>query len=142
MVVPNVLELAVLNNTYRDGVFTSTVPLTVDNDAEIIVGAVHKEDFKKLLFQFSNEGANSLDFAFYATGLDDLSNGKDVPFSPPPDYDGSNLIWAVIPNNAGTVTALNSFPQTITDNWTWVLITVKRTTAGQSTTGNLYIRGE
>lgn len=142
MVVPTVIELVRLKNTFRDGIFTKTVPLVVDDDAEIIVGAVHKEDFNKLLFQLSNTGANSFDFAFYAVGIDDLSHGTDVPPAPPPDYDGTNLLWAVIPNNTGAVPTINSVSQTITDNWTWVLITVKRTTAGQSTTGNLYIRGK
>lgn len=142
MVVPIVIELVRLKNIFRDGIFTKTIPLDVNDDSEIIVGAVHKEDFKKLLFQISNDGGNSLDFAFYATAIDDNSHGTDVPFSPPPDYDGTNLIWSVLPNSTGTIPTIDSFPQSITDNWTWVLITVKRTDAGLSTTGSIYIRGE
>jgi len=142
VVVPTIIELTVLKNTFRDGIFTNTTPLVVDDDAEILIGAVHKEDYKKLLFQISNDGGNSLDFAFYGAGIDDLSHGKDVPFLPPPDYDGTNLLWSVLPNSTGTVPTIDSAAQTITDNWTWVLITVKRTIGGQSTTGNLYVRGE
>jgi hypothetical protein len=142
MVVPTVIELEILKNTYRDGIFTQTVPLVVDSDTEIIVGAVHKEDFKQVLWQFTNDGANGLDFQFYAAAVDDLSHGTNKPFSPPPDYDGTTTTWFAVPNGGASVDTIDSDSRIITDNWTWVMITVKRTTSGQDTSGFLQIRGE
>ncbi len=143
MAVPDVIALDIFKNQHRAGIFTTTVPLTVDSDSEILVGVIHKEDYKKLLYQISNEGGvNELDFAFYGAAIDDQSHGTDVPPSPPPDYDGTNKIYFLLPNGIGTVPIDDSVATTVTDNWTWVLITVKRTVSGQDTTGFLYIRGE
>ncbi len=143
MAVPVVITLVEENikHTLRNGNYSKIVPLVVNSDTEILVGAVHKEEFNKLLFQISNEGVNSLDFAFYGASLDELKTGSSPPSSEPPDYDGTNVIWSTLPNNVGSVLTVASTPQTITDNWAWILITVKRTDTGLDTTGNLHIRG-
>lgn len=143
MAIPDVISLDIFKNQHRAGIFTKTIPLTVDSDTEILVGAIHKEDYKKLLLQHSNAGlTNSFDFAFYGAAIDDQSHGTDVPPSPPPDYDGTNEIYFPLPNGIGVVPPDDSIAMTVTDNWTWILVTVKRTVVGQSTTGSLYIRGE
>lgn len=38
----NEIILDVLKNTYRDGIFTKTVPFGPTTDTEIVVGAIHK----------------------------------------------------------------------------------------------------
>lgn len=144
MVVPDVLTLLVLKNTFRDGIFTLTVPFTVDSDTEVPVGAIHKEDVKKLILQLANLGAtNSFDFQFYGAVVDDQSHGTNKPFSPPPDFDvGNTEAWFPLPNGSGTILPDASDAESVSDNWTWVLLTIKRTTAGQDTTGSVDIRGE
>ena len=144
MVVPTVLTLNILKNTFRDGIFTLTESFTVDSGTEVPVGAVHKEDFKKLLFQLANLGPdNSFNFQFYGAAVDDQSHGTNDPFLPPPDFVVDNTeVYFPLPNGSGVVAPDASDAESVSDSWTWVLLTVKRTAAGLDTTGSVDIRGE
>jgi len=141
MVVPDIIELSVFRTPMGNPVFAAEVTLTVNSDSEIILGVVHKEDFTKLLFHINNSGSNSLDFQFYAAAKNDITS-SNMPHDSPPDYDGTTAVWFALPNGSGTVTTLDSDGRVVTDNWVWVLITVKRTTTGLDTNGLLHARGE
>ncbi len=140
MAPPTVIPLDVLKNTFRDGIFTNTFPFTVNSDTEVDVGVIHKEDFKKVLFQLKNLGVNGFDFVFYGAAVDDTSHGTDVPFLPPPDF--ANGDYFPLPVGTGTINGGDNDARIITDNWTWVLLRVKRTSAGLDTTISLDVRGE
>ncbi len=145
MVVPTQILLKPLKNTYRDGLFTPQTPslvtdFVVNSDTPVTVGAVHKEDVKKLLFSILNTGANSLDISFFGAGLDDDSHGTEKPFSPPPD--DASIEWVPLPSGTATVPNNGNDARNVTDNWTWVMIQVARTTSGQNAILTLRIRGE
>lgn len=141
--VPEIV-LIVLKNTYRDGIFTKTIPFGPTTDTEAVVGAVHKEDFAQLLWQLRNTGAtNGVDFMFYAMAEDDESHGTEKPYDAPPDFDpAAHGVWFEVPNFTATVDAEETDARIITDNWTWVLVTVISTVAASPTSGTIYIRGE
>lgn len=139
MTVPNIIDLIAFRTSRGTAIFITEQTLNVNSDAEIIVGAIHKEDFTNLLFQINNSGANSLDFAFYGSAENDIV-ASNLPHEPPPDYDGTTALWTLLPEGTGSVATSNSDARFVSDPWTWILITVKRTTAGQSTTGLLSAR--
>lgn len=143
MAIPQIIELKPLQNQYQDGTFTPEDPnqvsgIVVDSDAEKTLGAIHKENFAKVIFELINQGANPADIFFYGAAIDDIV-GTDDPHNPPPD-DTSNE-WFALPN--GTVPGLiTNDARIITDNWTWLMIRIARTNAGLSTTLDIRIRGK
>ena len=144
MAIPAIINLKPLKNTYRDGIFTPETPsqvtnIAVDTDAQKTLGAVHKEDFFKIIWQMINNGANPADFFFYGAALDDDSHGTEKPFSPPPDEDSNE--WLLLPFGNITVPAGENEGRIVTDNWTWIMIRIARTNAGQDTNIDLRIRG-
>ena len=90
MAIPDVINLKPLKNTYRDGIFTPETPgqvqgVVVDSDVQVTLGAVHKEDFFKIIWELVNSGINGVDLFFFGAAVDDDSHGTNKPFSPPPD---------------------------------------------------------
>lgn len=148
MAIPTIIELKPLKNTYRDGIFTPenkalVTDIPVNSDNQVTLGAVHKEDFFKIIWQIINNGANPLDIFFYGAALDDDSHGAggpgNIPFLPPPD-DTSNE-WLLLPFGTVTVAAGVNDGRIVTDNWTWIMIRYARTNSGQDALLTLNIRG-
>lgn len=140
MAPPPIIELENKKNKFRDGIFTQTVDLDSIGDVFADIGAVHKEDFTNLLFQFKNEGANEFDFEFYGTALENIPDTfDDEPKPTPPDF--ADGVYVPLPNGVGTIPASATDGCTSSDVWNWILIRAKLTLAGQATTGKLYIRG-
>ena len=145
MAIPTQIILKPLKNTYRDGLFTPedknlVTLIPVDSDSQVTIGAIHKEDVKKLLTEIINSGGNPLDIFFYGTSVDDDSHGTNKPFSPPPDE--NSVVWFPLPNGTFTINVGLNDSRIVTDNWTWILVRVARTNAGQDTVVTLQIRGE
>lgn len=149
MVAPNVLRMEKLHNTFRDGVF-SFIPITeapfnetdiiISTDTETDFGVIHKEDFKKVLFQFKNLGSNSITLTFYGAAINDIENGTDNPVSPPPDFSTGD--YFALPTGVTIIDGNETDARIATDNWTWILIRAKSTNAGQATTAQVIIRGK
>ena len=78
-----------------------------------------------------NSGANSLDFKIY--GHLDENNGTQ------PTFDGT---WVEIPKDDSEVTLATdkATGDRIIEDWAWLLIRFKRTTAGQDTTADVTVR--
>lgn len=143
MAVPDIIELKPLQNQFQDGTFTPDDPnqitgIVVDSDVEVTLGAVHKENFKQLIFEMVNNGGNPADFFYYGTAVDDIV-GTDDPHNPPPD-EASNQ-WMALPNGIITIDPNSNDGRIVTDNWTWIMIKIARTTASLDTTVDLRIRG-
>lgn len=148
MAIPTIINLKPLKNTYRDGIFTVenkslVTNIPVDSDTPVTLGAVHKEDFYKIIWQIINNGINPLDVTFYGAALDDDSHGANgpgnIPFSPPPD-DTSNE-WLLLPFGTVSVLGGENDGRIVTDNWTWIMIKYARTNAGLDALLTLNIRG-
>lgn len=127
---PTVLTPTPEKNSFRDGIFTATQAIVVtDSFADLV--AILKEDYDKLLLQFKNLGANGFDVEIYGSAE---ANAADVP----PDFDLED--YTLLPNGAITVATDASDAVSNTDVWTWVLIRVKRSGAGDDTTGSMFVR--
>lgn len=144
MAVPTIIEMQKLQNQFRDGTFTpedsdSLVDIPVESDTPVTLGAVHKENFQKMIFEMLNNGANPADFMFYGAALDDI-DGTEHPHAPPPDEDSNE--WMELPNGIITVLANDNDGRIVTDFWTYIMIRLARTNAGQDTVVTLRIRGQ
>lgn len=138
MANPPVITLEILKNKFRDNIFVKTIDLDNLGDTFADIGAIHKEDYKKLLFQIHNEGANDIDVEFFGVAEDDNPPAFDnEPLPVPPDFASGKYI--PLPNGLSTVSTNTAC--TLTDVWTWVLIRAKLSSAGQATTGKLFVRG-
>jgi len=138
MAPPPTITLDEKKNEQLMGVFVKTVDLNSLGDAEADIGAFHKEDFVKTLLQFFNEGANDFDIALYGIAeQNEPVNFDQEPEAIPPDFATGK--WFPLPNGLGTAAAGESAVFSNTDAWTWILIRAKLSSAGQATTGKLFI---
>ena len=129
---PTVLALTPEKTTYRDGRFTATQAIVVtDSFADLV--AILKEDYDKFLLQFKNAGANGFDVEVYGSAE---ANAAGVP----PDFDLED--YTLLPNGAITVATDASDAVSNSDIWTWILIRVKRSGAGDDTTGSMFVRAK
>ena len=139
MVVPQTIVLDEKKNEQLMGVFVKTVDLDSLGDAEADIGAFHKEDFVKTLLQFFNEGANDYDIALYGVAEQNTPvNFDQEPEAIPPDFATGK--WFPLPNGIQTIASGESGVFSNTDVWTWILIRAKLSSAGQATTGKLFLR--
>ncbi len=140
MAPPPIISLNIRKNIFAKTIYTTTFPFAVDSDAEVDVGAIHKEDYAKIIMEFFNTGGNGVDLTIYGTSMDDGSNPPATPPSPPPEF--STEIYRILDNGIFGVSGISSDARKIADNITWVLIRAKRTTAGMDTLLNIFVRGE
>ena len=143
MATPDIIELKPLQNQFQDGTFTPEDPnqvegIAVDTDTQKTLGAIHKENFKQIIFEMLNNGVNPCDIFFYGAAEDDIT-GTDDPHLPPPD-DASNE-WFLLPQGTVPIVGGANDARIITDNWTWLMIRIARTNSGQDTTVDIRIRG-
>jgi len=139
MVSPPVITLEEKKNKFNMSIFVATVDLDSLGDAEADIGAFHKEDFVKTMLQFINEGANDFEFALYGVAEQNQPvNFDQEPDAVPPDFATGK--WLPLPNGISTVSAGGVNACTNTDVWTWILIRAKLSSAGQATTGKLFLR--
>lgn len=137
MAPPPIILLEEKKNKFNMSVFVATVDLASLGDTEADIGAFHKEDFVKTILQFLNEGANDFDFALYGVAEQNAPvNFDQEPEAVPPDFASGK--WVPLPNGVGTVSTTNACSNT--DVWTWILIRAKLSSAGQATTGKIFVR--
>jgi len=146
MAVPPIIALVIKKNVFQKTIYTLTTTFAVESDTFVDVGALHKEDYAKVIFELINDGANGVDLEFFGTSLDDNSVGPPPPNfnsvseSIPPDF--ATGVYRLLDNGALSIATTLKDARKITDNITWVLIRAKRTTAGQDTSLDIHTRGE
>ncbi|MCV0398543.1 MAG: hypothetical protein K5785_00955 [Nitrosarchaeum sp.] len=88
-------------------------------------------DLQKLLIQIQNKHAsNSLDYAIY---------GFAEELAMPPAYNAERYHEL---KASTTIAADSQDSVSVTDNWRWILIRLKRTTTDQDSTASIFVRGK
>ena len=112
--------------------------ITVDNDnyltdqaaAENII--INNKNLAFVLMQlFNNAGTNGFDYRV-------IAHPKET--ATPPALTEPPTDWQILTSADVTVNNNETSAQTLSDDWAWVIIQLKRTTAAQNSIANVYIR--
>lgn len=110
---------------------TDAFVATPQTDERIIL--IDNRNLKSLLIHFfNNAGTNGFDFEV-------SGHAKEV--DAPPTLSVAPEDWHVLPNGTGTVTDDDSDAVSVTDDWAWIAIRLKRTSAGLNSIADIFIRG-
>ena len=112
--------IAVDNNTF------STVIADVEN---IIID--NRNLASLLIHLFNDGGTNSFDYEI-------SGHAKEV--DTPPSLSEPNEDWHVLPDGTGSIANNASDAVSVTDDWAWIAIRLKRTSSGLDSIANVYIR--
>ncbi len=113
--------------------------ITIDNDAfsatladvENIV--IDNRNMASLLIQlFNNAGTNSFDFEI-------SGHAKEVDV--PPALSIAPEDWVVLPGGTGSVANDAAVAVSVTDDWAWIAIRLKRTVASNNSIADVFLRG-
>ena len=114
--------------------------ITIDNDAYLTNIADNKNividnrNLAFLLMQLINPaGTNGFDYRV-------IAHAKETPAGNPPALDEPPEDWQTLTASDITVNNNESSAQTLSDDWTWVVIQLKRTTPGQNSIASVYLR--
>lgn len=115
----------------REVQYAQETGISIDSDTYTDEVCIEHRHLSLVTFTIYNSGANSLDFTIY--GHLDENGGVPPAFS---------TQWAEIPKAGSDCTIATDVTkaETLTENWAWLLIRMKRTAAGQSTTATFTIR--
>lgn len=135
MVAPTELSITAQQGLAARGIPSGVAKeegFAVASDTDVDVKAFDPIKFADgFILQCHNSNAsNGLIFTLYGCA-DDLAT--------PPDF--STNKWVLLPNSSKTIAADTSDAVTNTDAWRWILIRVKRESAGLNATANFFIRG-
>jgi len=144
MAVTPVISLKPLKNLYRRGHFvpvdrTAFEGINVTSQTLATLGAIHKEDYDTILFQFII-GAENIEFEIYGSALDDDSHGDDMPNDPPPEDDSNE--WLLLPEGAFTGVTNGSVARLINDRYTWIMVRYKLAAPAPVSTFTVRIRAD
>ena len=129
MATPTVITLDELHDAQFFTYFFKKVGFLVDIGTDQDVGAFIKVVGSDILLQFNNTGANDLIYTLYG-----LNQDVDVPL------DFSLGDWLPLPNGSATIEGSRTDAHTISDNWFWILLRVRKIPAGGDTTLDFTIR--
>lgn len=120
--------------------FGESLAIAVDNDnfsttiADVENIIIDNSNMASLLIHlFNNAGTNSFDYE--VSGHANYNNGV------PPGLNEPARDWFILPSGTGSIANNASAALSVTDDWAWIMIRVKRTTAAQDSVADVRVRG-
>jgi len=113
-------------NLYRTNIVNEEV--FVESNGFIEVVTIDNRNFARTVYHIYNSGANSLDYTFH--GHVDPNNGL------PPNF---NATWKQIIEVPVTLPPNTPQVETLTDKYSWIRLSMKRTVTDQDTKAQLWI---
>lgn len=145
MAPPVEILLRPLRNLYRRGHFVpenknAFLDIDVTSQTMTTLGAIHKEDYDTILFQFIIGSGADVNFEIFGSALDDDSHGDDMPHDPPPDENSNE--WLLLPEGMFTVPLSTSVGRLVNDRYTWIMVKYHLVNASPDSSFTVRIRAD
>ena len=138
-----VLAVPALNAAHEvveKAAFGESLAVDVDNDAfsatladEEIIMIDNSNMASLLIHLFNNAGTNSFDYE--VSGHGNYNGGT------PPSLSVAPQDWFVLPSGTGAVANNASAAVSVTDDWAWIAIRLRRTVASNDSIADVRVRG-
>ncbi|KKL91958.1 hypothetical protein LCGC14_1889470 [marine sediment metagenome] len=115
------LAIAIDNNAFS-AVLADVENIVIDN----------RNMASLLIHLFNNAGTNSFDYEI---------SGHAKQVDVPPALSIAPKDWVVLPNGTGSVANDANAALTVTDDWAWIAIRLKRTVSSNNSIADIFIRG-